>query len=223
MGFDPNRMVHVYFILPFPGFRQMKAFRRFLDFQLSVKKLHHQPFYFVRHGQTDWNLVRKLQGSTDIALNESGIAQAREARQKLAGIQFSMIFSSPMMRARKTADIIGEGLGCPIVEIDDLREWHFGSSEGSMYFDWLKEMFNGDITNVPDDVEPIEEFLGRTTNAINHALSHEGPVLIVAHGGTYIPANNGLARDEQWGLPNCQPVRHDPPENGEGFWRKTVL
>lgn len=190
---------------------------------MSKPVLRHKQFYFIRHGQTDWNLVRKLQGSTDIALNETGIAQAYEAKEKLADIEFSMIFSSPLMRARKTADIIAEGRKSLIVELDDLREWHFGSSEGSKYFDWLKEMFNGDTTNVPDDVEPIGEFFGRTINAINLALSYEGPVLIVAHGGTYIPANNGLARDEQWGLPNCQPVRHDPPTIGGGFWSKTVL
>lgn len=194
---------------------------------MLIPELLHRKFYYVRHGQTDWNLIRKLQGSSDVPLNDTGLAQAHEAKEKLAGKSISAIYCSPLMRARKTADVINEALNSPLYELDGLREWNFGSSEGSKYFPWLHELFNGDMTNVPGDVEPAEAFLERSAGAINHALEHpaddENPVLIVAHGGTYMPANKNLQRDQQWSLPNCQPVRHDPPLEEGGSWTKTCL
>ena len=180
-------------------------------------------FFYVRHGETDWNRARKLQGSSNIPLNETGIAQAHTAKAKLAGSKISRIFCSPLQRARKTADIINEVLNCQIEEIPDLREWHFGSSEGSPYFDWLHELFNGDTSNVPGDVEPLENFMARTTDAINYALEHDGPILIVAHGGTYVPARNCLPPNQRESLKNCLPVRHDPPTEKNGEWNREVL
>ncbi len=185
--------------------------------------ISHKQFYYVRHGQTDWNLVRKLQGSSDIALNDTGIAQAHEAKNMLGDTNISAIFCSPLMRARKTAEIINEKLNCQITELDGLREWHFGAAEGSTYFDWLPELFSGDTTNVPDDVEPLEQFMARTTQAINLALEHHGPVLIVAHGGTYVPAKNCLPIDQRHSLQNCQPIRHDPPVGEGGTWNMVKL
>ncbi len=183
----------------------------------------HKQFYYIRHGQTDWNLIGKLQGNTDRPLNDTGIAQANLAKEVLSNIAITTICCSPMIRARKTADIINETLNCPIVEIDDLRECDFGSLEGSTSNPWIAGWLEGDGTNVPGDVEPLEQFIARCANAINDSLAHPGPVLIVAHGGTYLPAKKGLPEDQQIPLQNCQPIRHDPPISQGGSWRRTNL
>ena len=67
--------------------------------------------YLVRHGETDWNRQGLSQGSVDIPLNELGLAQAREAAQKLRGRGIASIVASPLSRARVTAEIVGEVLG----------------------------------------------------------------------------------------------------------------
>jgi uncharacterized phosphatase len=65
---------------------------------------------FIRHGQTDWNLNKQLQGSSDIPLNDTGRAQARDAVTTLEGVDWEVIVSSPLSRARETAAIIAAGL-----------------------------------------------------------------------------------------------------------------
>ncbi|MCF6320812.1 MAG: histidine phosphatase family protein [Rhizobiaceae bacterium] len=185
--------------------------------------IDHKQFYYIRHGETDWNMIGKLQGKTDIPLNETGIAQANLAKEILSGIAISTICCSPMLRARKTAEVINETLDVPIVEIDDLRECNFGSLEGTTSYPWISNWLVGDSTNVPGDIEPLEQFIARCAKAINHAITHPGPVLIVAHGGSYLPAKKGLPESQQSPLQNCAPVRHDPPLGQGGMWRRTDL
>ena len=177
----------------------------------------HQQFYYVRHGQTDWNLNKRLQGNTDIPLNDTGIAQAHEAKDKLAGQPVSAIFTSPLQRARKTADIINETLQCPIFEITGLKECNFGPHEGTESYGWLADWLTG------DDVEPYHDFLDRARDAINQALTNPGPVLIVAHGGIYMPIRDVLPPSKMQVLPNGQPVRHDPPANLSEGWQAVHL
>ena len=182
-----------------------------------------KPFYYIRHGQTDWNLAGRLQGNADIPLNETGLKQAQDAQEKLAGQPISLICSSPLSRARETADILNEILKRPIVEINDLHECDFGPYEGAISPDWLADWLRGKVDGVPPEVEPYREFMARAARGINAALAHDGPVLIVAHGGIYQPVNKLLPPDQQWALPNCQPVRHDPPRSNGAARRKTCL
>jgi broad specificity phosphatase PhoE len=79
-------------------------------------------FYFMRHGETDWNRQRIYMGQTDIPLNEFGIQQARQAAKLLEGIDFASIASSTLMRAIHTAQIITEKVLKPITIINDLKE-----------------------------------------------------------------------------------------------------
>ncbi len=86
--------------------------------------------YLIRHGQTDWNLEKKLQGQTDIPLNETGREQARTLAQKLKNETFHAVYSSPLKRAHETAQIINHLHGHEINLHDDLMEASYGFIEG---------------------------------------------------------------------------------------------
>ncbi|NUP58485.1 MAG: histidine phosphatase family protein [Pseudarthrobacter sp.] len=88
-------------------------------------------FALVRHGQTDWNAERRLQGSTDIPLNDVGRGQARDAVAVLAPYEWDAIVSSPLSRAAETADLIAEGLGLTVSRrVPELTERSLGPAEG---------------------------------------------------------------------------------------------
>ena len=88
-------------------------------------------FALVRHGQTDWNAERRLQGATDIPLNDVGRGQARDAVAVLAPYEWDAIVSSPLSRAAETADLIAEGLGLTVSRrVPELTERSFGPAEG---------------------------------------------------------------------------------------------
>lgn len=88
-------------------------------------------FALVRHGQTDWNAERRLQGATDIPLNDVGRGQARDAVAILAPYEWDAIVSSPLSRAAETADLIAEGLGLKVARrVPELTERSFGPAEG---------------------------------------------------------------------------------------------
>ncbi|WP_420179366.1 histidine phosphatase family protein [Paenarthrobacter sp. TA1.8] len=88
-------------------------------------------FALVRHGQTDWNAERRLQGSTDIPLNDVGRGQARDAVAFLSDQPWDAVVSSPLGRAAETAEIIAEGLGLKVARlVPELTERSFGPAEG---------------------------------------------------------------------------------------------
>ena len=91
----------------------------------------------IRHGQTDWNIKEKIQGSQDIELNEAGIKQAEELSQKLLAenYSFSKIYSSSQKRAIKTAEILSENTNIEFVTIDGIQEMNLGEWEG---LSWLE-------------------------------------------------------------------------------------
>ncbi len=175
------------------------------------------PFVYLRHGETDWNRERRCQGHTDIPLNETGIAQARAARDRLGQTKLEIvsIVCSPLERARRTAEIVNEALNLPITTLDSLKESGFGAREGALSGQWHRDWQDG-IT--PDGAEPYDSFVRRSIGAINAALRHAGPVLIVGHGGVYrsMVRHAGVGLTER--LPNCLPVRHNPPVNGKTAW-----
>lgn len=86
--------------------------------------------YLLRHGETDWNKEWRLQGGADIPLNDKGIAQAKEAAERYAGIPFDVVISSPLQRALNTARILAEPHGLSVQTDDRLREICFGELEG---------------------------------------------------------------------------------------------
>ncbi len=178
------------------------------------------PFYYLRHGETDWNLQRRMQGRADVQLNETGIAQAHAAKSALSGQEVRTICTSPLARARDTADIVNLALGCPVVTIDDLAECSFGDYEGEPYGDWVVEWRRGGAL---PGAESYDEFLARSVAGINRALTFDGPVLIVAHGGVYWAIQHHGRIDTDGPIPNGVPVWHDPPTGDFPGWKAQTI
>ncbi|MBO4592414.1 MAG: histidine phosphatase family protein, partial [Eubacterium sp.] len=86
--------------------------------------------YIIRHGKTDWNVMHKLQGKTDVPLNDEGRAMAEQAREEYQDVHFDIAFCSPLSRARETAEILLRGRDIPIITDDRLTEMSFGIYEG---------------------------------------------------------------------------------------------
>ncbi len=86
--------------------------------------------YLMRHGETDWNRIHRLQGITDIPLNEKGIEEARQAAEWLRDVPFDRIYTSPLARARQTAEIVRGDRPIEIIQEDALIEISFGEYEG---------------------------------------------------------------------------------------------
>lgn len=143
-------------------------------------------FFFVRHGQTDANISNLAAGAGwDIELNQTGLTQAQElaASEHIKScVNVKTICVSPMLRAKQTAEALRTTIKAPVVYIDELKEWHLGDWERR---DWteLPSLFHAD-TNPPNG-ESQEEFGRRIATGLKKALAHEGPVLIVAHGGVW--------------------------------------
>jgi uncharacterized phosphatase len=141
----------------------------------------------LRHGQTNWNIDFRLQGVTDIPLNETGIQQARIAGEVIAksaieGQGWDLILSSPLSRARDTAVMVGEALGVAGVSIEQLLlERSFGEAEGLSHEEW-KAKYN-DTNHVPGG-ETLEQLESRAWILLQRLLDHhEGKrVLTVSHG-----------------------------------------
>lgn len=154
--------------------------------------------YITRHGQTDWNTVWKLQGRTDIALNATGIEQARKTGEGLrrAGISFDIVYSSPLRRALATAEIMS-GFPRGAIRTDErIIELSFGSAEGTTPEDrkrrkelsWFDDFFDAPEKYEPrDGAEPFSSSLSRTAdfweNEIRALEGKAGNVLVVTHGG----------------------------------------
>jgi broad specificity phosphatase PhoE len=97
-------------------------------------------FLFLRHGQTDWNLQGRLQGHSDIPLNETGLSQAHSAAGRLSDRGIELVISSPLIRALKTAAIVAERIQRPLRVDSRLMERTFGSFEGLVIAD-VKRQF----------------------------------------------------------------------------------
>lgn len=126
----------------------------------------HNCFYFIRHGETDWNIEERFQGRSDIALNETGVWQARRAALVLQHCPIQIIVSSPMFRARDTAQIIATALNLP-VEIDPgLVECDFGSLEGCVIHDVMQHFGISERQQIKDilpaDGEQWPDLCGRS-------------------------------------------------------------
>lgn len=139
--------------------------------------------YLVRHGETDWNRAHRIQGSTDISLNETGRAQATATGLLLARRQWDAVVASPLSRAYETAAIIARevGLGDPEIEAA-IVERNYGDAEGMTGAEIDSQYPHG--TEVPGR-ETRDEVVARAMPALI-AIAERHPdqaVIVVSHGG----------------------------------------
>ena len=174
------------------------------------------PFWFLRHGETDWNAQGLSQGRTDIPLNAVGLAQARRAAASLRGQGIAAIVASPLVRARVTAEIAGEALGLPVAFDDTLVEVNFGDQEGRPMGDWYDDWIAG--ADGPEGGETFDGLLVRAVGAVNRATARPGPVLVVAHGALFRALRRAFGLEPNVRTPNALPVRCTPPAGGAGPW-----
>lgn len=145
----------------------------------------------VRHGETTWNAELRFQGHADQPLNETGRAQARALADELSDVRADAIYSSDLVRARETAEILSRRLGLPVTVLHELREIDVGDWEGltreeiearfpEAYLAWRsgKTGWSGG--------ESYDELTARVVPALERiALAHpNGRVVVVGHGGT---------------------------------------
>ena len=143
-------------------------------------------FYVVRHGQTDYNVKQLFQGHIDIALNDVGIAQAKETALKFENIDINVILVSPLKRAVQTAMYITEKVKIPIIIEERLIERSFGKMEGCKNRDdWnIEMMLDYEKNFIIDDIEPIQSLFERIYSFLDEITQKykEEKVLLVTHG-----------------------------------------
>lgn len=187
-------------------------------------------FYFLRHGETDWNKVGRLQGQTDIPLNDTGREQARLAAPILKKYAIDRIIASPLSRALETAQIINEVLQKPLIADERLCEKNFGVYEGKTGPEidawkeaWLKEDPTRSFIIEPESghTRPVggeshEELRDRVFALKKEVMTQyaDENILFVAHGGVYQMLCGSLLK-EIIRSPNAKPfqfVRNAPLE-----------
>ncbi|MBK7463103.1 MAG: histidine phosphatase family protein [Betaproteobacteria bacterium] len=171
----------------------------------------------VRHGETEWNAARRIQGQIDIGLNETGLRQAEAAGRwlKMAGIM--ALYSSDLKRARTTAEAIGQARGLVPVLVPEMRERRYGTFEGLTY-DEAKVKYpegyaafegrNADYSF--ENGESLHAMFERVTSRLKEiAAAHAGQnVVVVLHGGVLDIINrfargNSLEAPRDFLIPNA--------------------
>jgi broad specificity phosphatase PhoE len=159
----------------------------------------------VRHGETEWSAEGRHTGLTDVPLTELGEEQARALGPALAELDISLSLTSPLQRARRTAELAGLE---PEVD-DDLVEWDYGGYEGistPQIRDWLHEptwtVFDNGVIAGETPGETVEEVSARASRVIARVDEHleRGDVVLVAHGHLLrILAATRLRQDARFG------------------------
>ena len=140
--------------------------------------------FIVRHGQTDWNKLGLLQGTTDIEINEQGIKEAKLLAQNINLDEIDICLSSPLKRAMETAEILTQGK-VSIISDDLLLERYFGSLEGKeISFDLIKRQWDYKLNDKSYNIESARDCLNRAHKFLEK-IKKEYPnksILIVSHG-----------------------------------------
>ncbi len=148
----------------------------------------------VRHGETDWNAIGKLQGRTDIPLNKTGVFQAEACGEFLKESEWDFIITSPLKRAKQTAEIIKRKIDVPLLEMEEFIERHFGEAEGMT----LQES----LAAFPDKMYPNQESMSSLNTRLMSGLEEihqkykDKKILVVAHGAVIGAILSSLSNGE---------------------------
>ena len=179
--------------------------------------------YIMRHGKTEWNELHKLQGRTDIPLNEAGRLMAKAAHDEYMHVHFDRCFSSPLKRAKETAEIVLQGRNVPIKTDDRLVEMSFGEYEGLENSFLIPDcpinvLFQdpASYTESAGGAETFEELFARAESFLSEAVLPDvnkgEDILIVGHGAlnsAIICCLKQLPKSEFWsnGIEQCKLLR----------------
>jgi probable phosphoglycerate mutase len=177
-------------------------------------------FYMIRHGETTANVAKVIAGGrNDSPLTDRGRAQAANMASLIHSLPVkpTKILHSPMQRAKHTAQAINKALNLVMHEIDDLREHIFGEWEGKKWEE-IEALVINDIR--PKGGESSQDFMNRFRDVMNNIIpEHEGPIMIVAHGGLF-HAFAKLYGHNIEGVDNCQLHFFEPNDNYIGIpWK----
>lgn len=151
--------------------------------------------YLVRHGETDWNALRRIQGREDIPLNKNGKKQAMECGVYLKDHQFDYLISSPMTRAKQTATLINEHLGFEeIIEMEAFMERDYGEVSGQIIDDKLREILDKEHPTI-ESWDALKERVMRGLQIIHEKYPNKS-ILLVAHGGVINAVLGSLSNGE---------------------------
>lgn len=170
--------------------------------------------YYVRHGQTDWNLARRMQGGgTEKALNETGLKQAEQTRKELENVDYDIVIRSPMHRAEQTAEIINQGRNVPIIVDERMRERKLGELEGHPITNEMESrIWNYELNAPINGGESLHEFEKRILDFLEDIKQKykDKTVLIVAHGGVA-----KVLKAHLYGMPETKDLSEIKMENCE--------
>jgi broad specificity phosphatase PhoE len=189
---------------------------------------HRNPFFFVRHGETIGNTNSLCQGHIDFPLTQKGEAQALEAAELLSGLGIARVATSPLGRARMTAQVIAGSLGIEEVgEYPALIERGWGELEGkrnSLMFAQEELERSASWTGKYDysGIEPKSELLARIVAVMDEVLYGEIPVVIVGHGRFFNALCEVLGIPPVDQIPNGRPVCCEPDIDGVAWTLKSL-
>lgn len=174
--------------------------------------------YSTRHGQTDFNKQDLILGTTDIPLNETGVAQARQLAEEIEKIgDIDLIIASPMVRAFTTAKTVAEHCGIEIIIDDRLREWDYGRYEGkSRYTDGFFASKREFAVRMGSTGESVLQLSHRVYSLLDEVVKkyNDKNILLVSHGGicriieTYF--HDMTTEDySNWFMGNCQLIEYN--------------
>lgn len=170
--------------------------------------------YIVRHGQTDWNLEKRYQGRIDIELNETGMQQAEKIKEKLKNIKFDKVFSSPLKRTYKTAQIICNN---PIFKDERLIERYNGELQGKLKSETIDAVDFTDNNETRYGIETLPVFRKRIVDFFEDIVKDykDKNILVVTHAGVSIYIRcyfEGEPKDGNYNnykLKNCEVLKYE--------------